>query len=58
MQTNPFWVSYLHGTGSGCRYGKGVGESDKKMQHKSVDLNVICETKHQTFYTEENREVR
>jgi hypothetical protein len=22
-----------------------------------VDLNVICQIKHQTFYTEENREV-
>jgi hypothetical protein len=37
--------------------GKELARNDK-YEHKGVwYLNVICQVEHQTFYTEENREV-
>ena len=44
------WVSDTGGQGVG-----GNWQTDSTQG--SVDLNVICQIKHQTFYTEENREV-
>jgi hypothetical protein len=39
--------------------GKGVSKSGvTDSTQGSVVLNVICQIEHQTFYTEENREVR
>jgi hypothetical protein len=38
--------------------GQGIsGNWQRVLTQRSVDLNVICQIKHQTFYTEENREV-
>ena len=41
----------------GHRVGEKEGRETDERQG-SVDLNVICQIEHQTFYTEENREVR
>jgi hypothetical protein len=49
-------VPCLRGTSLWCRWARSQWESTDSTQG-SVDLNVICQIEHQTFYTEENREV-
>jgi hypothetical protein len=49
-------VPCLRGTGVWSQVGKELVGIDRQTPG-SVDLNVICQIEHQTFYTEENREV-
>ena len=54
------WAPLSVWNGSLVAGGQSVGRDDRQMQAGEVvwNLNVICQIEHQTFYTEENREVR
>ena len=49
----------LCGTGLWLQVDKESAGIDRQTQTQEsvLDLNVICQIEHQTFYTEENREV-
>jgi hypothetical protein len=42
----------------GHRVSENWGVTNRQDTGSVLDLNVICQFEHQTFYTEENREVR
>ena len=59
-QTGPSQTPSSRGNQGFWQMGIESAEIDRQTEtRKSVlDLNVICQIEHQTFYTEENREVR
>ena len=53
------WVPCLGGMGLWSQVGKESAGIDRQTQtgESVLDMKVICQIEHQTFYTEENREV-